>query len=142
MINWFCFVSLMIFSVVLRADPLSRLDPHGKPGTEFTYETIRSNKECSVCHSAQRKSPITGETCFNCHNQAPHSGVAEHLAHRVKCLDCHTPHRSREASKENPGELLKSHSFGSLPEGLTFHSKPNFLIRKSCTECHQWNKLK
>lgn len=135
-------VWILLFPILLFANPGARLDPHGKPGMEFTQEMIKSNKECTVCHSSQRKQPVVAETCFNCHNRAPHSGVAEHLSHNIKCLDCHSPHRAKNPLGEAAGDLLKSRSFSTLSEGLIINSKPNHMLRKSCTDCHQWDKIK
>lgn len=122
---------------------LERVDPHGKKELKPSLEVLQKTNECLVCHSFSANvittKPLKNETCFNCHNQSPHSGIDEHLKHKVSCIDCHSVHRGQsiEATDNSSALLLNKPQHKEIEAGF-INKKANFpMLKKNCTDCHK-----
>lgn len=133
---------ITIYSIISLAADLERLDPHGTKSTQLNLATVKSSKECLVCHTFDNTGGLltksnANQSCANCHNKEPHSGIAEHAQHSVSCMKCHTAHRADGKSEQAPGSFLESVKTRKFSDGMVFSSKPNAMIRKTCMECHK-----
>ena len=132
---------LVCLSLVVLAQD-GRLDPHGSREVDHRTLKIKENRACTVCHYDNLKRKESVETsCQNCHNKAPHSGVAEHLGkthgvEKINCLSCHVPHRY--GSKESDsGGFFKDDS-RLMKEILEVRNHNASMLRRTCVECHKW----
>ena len=110
--------------------------------------------------------PHMQQRCVSCHNPYPHSGVMEHIGKNlsrlkvglkgeVLCLSCHHPHRALldDAAQQRyerhthsqlsdiqgtPSFLQIKKEERKLPPGLVERSKPDVMLRRTCTDCHKW----
>jgi nitrate/TMAO reductase-like tetraheme cytochrome c subunit len=87
--------------------------------------------------------PHVEQICFNCHNKATHSGVAEHLGRmhkgeEVTCLSCHVAHRAESKTWESPSGFSGGKSEVQPGSQFQVSSKKETMIRRTCSECHQW----
>jgi len=118
-----------------------RVDPHGKETDLKDRKLIDQNKECLVCHTSGSKKEMTNaalETCFNCHNKSPHSGIAEHTVQKITCISCHTFHRwDSKGIQKNSGLFQQMKSVKST-DGYVLRSGSGLMIKKDCRDCHQW----
>ena len=121
-----------------------RVDPHGAKNTKPTVEQAKQQSECLICHTVQENTITTKasavDTCFNCHNQSPHSGVPEHLKHQISCVDCHTLHRGSAVAWSGYSGMFKDLSDTKPDQGLRLRYNPNPMLKKTCTECHNNQK--
>lgn len=114
-----------------------RLDPHGNKNLIIkNVHSLKDHNQCTVCHSEAKgeiklKAGAMG-SCTNCHNKFPHAGAADHLGkiyssnegktkETITCVSCHSPHRSEGKSWESKNS-----------------SRPEAMIRRTCSECHIW----
>lgn len=140
---------ILLFAVapVLANDPgafSGRLDPHGHYGKKQSSQELQTNSNCKVCHSFNGQKwvtqPLEIETCFNCHNKTPHSGVAEHLKHQKDCLACHTVHRGDAIEYSSSVSRFQSLRVKKdLGEAIE-HGTSSAMLKKDCRDCHQWRK--
>ena len=110
--------------------------------------------------------PYMQQRCVACHNPYPHSGVMEHVGQKLsklktglkgklECLSCHYPHRALLDSDTQKrydrhalshlDEIQGTPSFlqiqkreRKLPPGLVERSRPDVMLRRTCTDCHKW----
>jgi hypothetical protein len=127
------------------AEGPGRVDPHGEPGTKVSHAVLSKSSSCTVCHQSARNGQWrlrenTGGVCVNCHSASPHSGVNEHLKHKVSCLDCHSPHRSDRIKPELGTGFLTGRPSITDAE-LNFRPRPDAMLKKTCTSCHSWKKV-
>jgi len=122
---------------------LTRIDPHGKAQQEV--ELNEKQKDCLVCHRLERKdgvkkfvTHVTVETCLNCHNKAPHSGVIEHVVHEVTCLSCHSFHRWDQTHFKRKSNLFTQASHDKKLNDYQLKTGSGLMIKKDCQDCHQW----
>lgn len=122
---------------------LERVDPHGKKEIKPSLEIVQKTNECLVCHSlsadGMTTKPLKNETCFNCHNPSPHSGIEEHLKHKVSCIDCHSVHRGQsiDAPESSSAPLWNKPQHKEIEAGF-LNKKANFpMMKKNCTDCHK-----
>lgn len=122
---------------------LERVDPHGKQENKPTHEVLQKTNECLVCHTLSTgpmtTKPLKNETCFNCHNQSPHSGIEEHLKHKISCIDCHSIHRGQsiEVNDSSSSTLWNKPQHKEIEAGL-INKKASFpMLKKNCTDCHK-----
>lgn len=121
---------------------LERVDPHGKKEITLSLTEVKNTNACLVCHSVNDdklvSKPLKNETCFNCHNHAPHSGIEEHLKNKVSCVDCHAVHRSQGLTFEKSNSSFFSKPYQkNLDEGLQFQKTSKAMLKKTCTDCHK-----
>lgn len=137
---------LVMFAANLCLASEGRLDPHGPPDQKPSFAMIRERQECRFCHmvdgSGFKTIPVTNETCWNCHNQSPHSGVQEHRKHDVGCIKCHSPHRGSNLAglQKEPASSRTLSQQIELPENskLRIREKSGAMLIKTCTDCHKW----
>lgn len=121
-----------------------RVDPHGKITDKKDFSLIEKNRECLVCHSGNTKkiqSATALETCFNCHNKAPHSGVVEHVIHEVTCVSCHSFHRwddNYSAGSSNSSGIFSKIKNQKSTDGFVLKKGSGLMLKKNCKDCHQW----
>lgn len=123
---------------------LDRVDPHGRRGVKPTVAMMTEVKACSVCHSLESASTSqlsgiakSSESCLNCHNSSPHSGVAEHLKHQVSCSSCHSSHRGDEiAWTPSTGRFKGLYDKPLAAEDLVDRAATSAMLKKNCTDCH------
>ena len=127
--------------VPYQQNSLTRVDPHGSPGVRPTPTQVQQQNECQVCHYFQednlRTRPKSVVTCFNCHNKSPHSGVEEHLRHKVSCIDCHTLHRGTATAWTAPSGKFNDLPKENLESGFVRKNSRSPMLRKTCVECHK-----
>lgn len=157
----FCFL-LLAFNSILLAGPkklppkpteemkplletqMVRIDPHGKVTDKKDMSLVEKNRECLVCHTANSKkiqSTVALETCYNCHNKAPHSGVVEHTVRDVTCISCHSFHRwdiSHSASSSNNSGIFSKMKGQQSTDGFVVKNGSGLMLKKDCKDCHQW----
>lgn len=137
-------ISQQTVTVPLKDEANWRVDPHGKVGQHLTLQMVKDSHDCTICHQIQGEAVITKakaeETCSNCHNKAPHSGVEDHLKYKITCISCHSFHRSDGKMMTEPSGLFRGLHAKITTEGFIERTKPNAMIRKDCTECHKWLK--
>ncbi|MGE3975467.1 MAG: hypothetical protein AB7F59_13160 [Bdellovibrionales bacterium] len=132
---------ILFFIQLLQAND-GRLDPHGKGDVDIKNLNFLKEKACTTCHSSSGKLKIDAKhSCFNCHNRAPHSGVAEHLGKPYKgasisCLHCHSAHRF--GSKKAEDSTFFKTTEKALPDHLVNKKKSESMLSKTCTDCHKW----
>lgn len=118
----------------------TRVDPHGAKNINPTVEQVKQSTECLVCHTVQNNKlsakATAAESCSNCHNGAPHSGVQEHLKHKVTCTSCHTFHRGEAVEFAATKGVFKHLTTKKLESGLQQKSSESAMLRKNCTDCH------
>ena len=142
------------------ATELSRLDPHGAFDLKLSEVDLNQHPECKTCHlvnssPAAKKAHQFGtreeisDRCLSCHNSRPHSGLEEHMGHKltaemvsgleqssvhpskavskeINCLSCHRAHRSPINATETQASAFFAKSHGTKMMG------------HSCVECHRW----
>ena len=134
-----------------------------KKNTECKICHLEMGKEFKLKPNIQQR-------CVSCHNKLPHSGVKEHLGKNLKnlniglsgsleCLSCHRPHRAglnREELKKyehhkrsrlseiegGPSFLKIEKEKIKLPFGLIERRRSEVMLRRMCTDCHQWGEKK
>lgn len=120
---------------------LTRVDPHGSKDNKPTSEQAKQMNECQVCHTFQgtefKTRPTALASCFNCHNRAPHSGVVEHLKHKVSCTDCHTLHRGSSVESNPRSGVFKNIREHNIESGLVEKDAKSAMLKKTCIECHK-----
>ncbi|HEX4925263.1 MAG TPA: cytochrome c3 family protein [Bdellovibrionales bacterium] len=122
-----------------------RVDPHGTATMRLSHEEIGRTSACTACHQkAGSKFTVRAgveKTCLNCHSPSPHSGVDEHLKHKISCLDCHSPHRADRLEIKSQKSFLKNQPALARDE-LELRAKPDAMIKKDCVSCHTWKKVR
>jgi len=133
---------ILLFCLISAAQD-GRLNPHGEASVDIKSVNIKTQKACTVCHMESGKlKPNSESSCTNCHNKAPHSGIAEHLGksfgkEKINCLSCHSPHRFGSLQGE-PDVFFKDRLNLPRTEGLEIRSRTESMLKRSCTECHKW----
>lgn len=129
-----------VIEIIPPEKSLERVDPHGKSNLKPSLEEVQSTDACLVCHGIHESKLITksisNETCFNCHNQSPHSGIVEHRKHKVSCLDCHSVHRGKVIPSESGHNFFKNQFEKKIDEGLVYRKSTSPMLKKNCLECH------
>ena len=120
----------------------SRVDPHGALEIHPNKEQVQKQNECLVCHLVKGSEiglkPKVEESCFNCHNHSPHSGIAEHLKAKITCTACHSFHRGDAVEWIKPSGRFSA-LFEKIGESdLSLMTKTHPMLRKRCTDCHKW----
>ena len=143
-----CLSGLFLFGVLVTADPLKRLDPHGTSDLDLKAKVdLKKRPECTTCHTSSAQGlglkSTAKSSCTNCHGEAPHSGVKEHMGRVHKgqlldCLSCHSPHRAAQSQWEKPLNFFSQSVTPEVPKGFSKSTNPKPMLKRSCTECHQW----
>lgn len=120
----------------------TRVDPHGSTKNKPTITQVHEKNECLVCHSLQDNKLLTKtnslESCMNCHNQSPHSGIQEHLKAKINCIDCHSFHRGDSISWTAASGKFKGLPGKTLELGLSEKHNLYPMLKKNCMDCHKW----
>lgn len=121
---------------------LTRVDPHGAQNKKPTIAQVQEFKECAVCHSFQVGQMTTHsdalQSCTNCHNSSPHSGIVEHQKHQITCISCHTFHRGDAVKNPGASGRFKGLQVKPVPTGLVEKSTDSAMLKKTCLDCHKW----
>ncbi len=130
-----------VLDVPYSENKLIRVDPHGSKKIKPTKEQAQVANECLVCHIFQesdlKTKPTAQDSCFNCHNHSPHSGVQEHLKHKVTCTGCHTFHRGDSVEWTPKSGIFKNQKAHPIEEGLVERNSHSAMLKKTCVECHK-----
>lgn len=141
-------ISLLLAGLSLNADRLKRLDPHGAADLDLKAKVdLKKRSECTACHSSGKQGLTlkadAENSCVGCHGKGPHSGTAEHMGrvHKgqlLNCLSCHSPHRADQKSWDKPLGFFAQPVTPDAPKGFSKSVNPRPMLKKTCTECHQW----
>jgi hypothetical protein len=139
-------IAVLVAGKMALADS-GRLDPHGQKSQALNIQEVDRNAGCKICHiisSGRLESkPATPEMCSNCHNQFPHSGIKEHQQHKsenITCLSCHEVHRTKGKLHPEGSGIFESLMASPLSTEVQVKHHPDAMLRKTCTDCHQWRK--
>jgi predicted CXXCH cytochrome family protein len=123
-------------------------DPHGSDQPGMLFESVHkpvANRQCTECHlPGSIKAKAEGAAlCTTCHAQqvsrmleAPH--VHEALASPGGCLDCHTPHASRQRGlvRGNLRQVCGSCHADTIARQDRSPTKHPPVADGDCTSCH------
>lgn len=124
-------------------------DPHGSRVSPLIadgsiHEPIREG--CSSCHAGSAAALEMGggnALCEACHSDVVESATTATVSHpameAVECIDCHTPHASREHKllRAPSGEICTSCHEEQAPQtGLVTHGAIDWIGCHSCHEPH------
>jgi DmsE family decaheme c-type cytochrome len=107
---------------------------------------------CSSCHNPHGATNVKllaagtwiNESCVSCHTDKRGPFLFEHAAGRESCVSCHDPHGSsndRMLVARLPMLCQRCHIGTGHPsvvyDGLAVQARRNFVIGRSCVNCHQ-----
>ena len=148
-LRFFVFVLALTFDGSFAyAESLKRLDPHGPRDLNLKGQfNLKKHSECTTCHTPSAQGfglkANAKTSCTDCHGSAPHSGVAEHMGrvHKgqlLNCLSCHAPHRASQVQWDKPMGFFSKPVTPPVTKGFSKFTNPNPMLKRKCTECHQW----
>jgi hypothetical protein len=153
---------LLLFIISTVAIAANRVDPHGLYRWDLYDQDLKEEHEkaCLVCHQLSGKRlvviPTVEKKCLSCHNPSNHSGVKEHIGLKfiqggkeqgvIGCLTCHRGHRAllkkeRMVSYRKFSFVKRPTPPALLEQGLIEKESSFLMLKRGCTDCHQWESL-